>query len=440
MNVLTYRDLVRIRTQLDFPDRTSTFARRVYDERERGVDGLHYRSTLGPMDREVAVRDHSGETRSMLMFGSNNYLGLATHPAVVRRVQEAVAEVGVGVGGPPGLNGNGPLHRLLEERLAALEGQEAALLYGSGYAANLGLMSGLPSSRDFAVYDARSHASFIDGLKLGRVPGRTFSHNDARSLDRTLTEVRGDYRDVFVSVEGVYSMSGDVARLDRIAEVCTRHGAVLIVDDAHGTGVTGPGGHGTAAMFDVAPQVDIVVGTFSKSFAVSGGFVAADRAVVEYLRYFSRSYVFSAAPSPAVCAAVLAGLDVLENEPERHRRLMDNCATLAQGLQARGFEANGLTPIFALPTPAGADVRGMAHAFHRSGIFVNHIEAPIVPVAEQRFRVSVSAQHTPDDLARLLDTVDAVWDEFVRPLGDGATARSAAVADTPTLDAFEGGF
>ena len=439
MSVITYRDLVRIRTQLDYSDRTSTFSNWIYDEREQTIDGLQYRSVLSPMDREVEVRDHSGKTRSMLMFGSNNYLGLATHPTVVERVQEAIAEIGVGVGGPPALNGHGPLHRQLEERLATLEGKESALLYGSGYAANLGLMSALPSSSDFALYDAHSHASFIDGMKLGRVPGKTFAHNDVQSLDRELSAVRDQYRDVFVSVEGVYSMSGDVARLDRITEVCKRHGAVLIVDDAHGTGVTGPNGRGTISMFDVASDVDLIVGTFSKSFAVSGGFIAADREVVDYLRYFSRSYVFSASPSPAVCAAVLAGLDVLEDEPERHARLMDNAATLAQGLQARGFDANGLTPIFSLPAPAGANVRGMAHAFNRRGIFVNHIEAPVVPVTDQRFRVSVSAQHTPEDLVRLLTAVDEVWEEYA-PSTDEADAVPAHSDDAPTLDAYEGGF
>ncbi len=437
MSVITYRDLVRIRTQYNYSDRTSTFSNWIYDERKQTIDGLQYRSVLTPMDREVRVRDHSGETRSMLMFGSNNYLGLATHPLVVKRVQEAVATVGVGVGGPPALNGHGPLHRELEERLAAIEGKESALLYGSGYAANLGLMSALPSSSDFALYDAHSHASFIDGMKLGRVPGKTFPHNDTKALDQMLGEVRDEYRDVFVSVEGVYSMSGDVARLDRITEVCKRHGAVLIVDDAHGTGVTGPGGHGTVAMFDVAPDVDLVVGTFSKAFSVSGGFIAADREVVDYLRYFSRSYVFSASPSPAVCAAVLAGLEVLKTEPERHARLLDNAATLARGLQARGFAANGLTPIFSLPTPAGVDVRGMAHAFNRRGIFVNHIEAPVVPVTEQRFRLSVSAQHTPEDLAQLLTVIDEVWAEYVEGID---TAADAVCDDTPMIDAFEGGF
>ncbi|OZC04468.1 aminotransferase class I/II-fold pyridoxal phosphate-dependent enzyme [Rubricoccus marinus] len=435
MSALTYRDLLRIRTQYGVTKRTSTFAHRIREDRAANIDGLQYRHVLTETDREVTVRDYSGEVRPMRMFGANNYLGFATHPVVVKRVQEAVATYGVGVGGPPALNGHGPLQRELQDRLAALEGQEAALLYGTGYSANVGLMSALPSSKDFAVYDAHSHASFIDGLKLGKVPGRTFPHRDLRALDATLAEVRGDYRDVFVSVEGVYSMTGDVARLDRVAETCTKHDAMLIVDDAHGTGVTGPNGRGTVAMFDVAKEVDVIVGTFSKSFAVSGGFIAANRDIVEYLRYFSRAHVFSASLSSAVCAAVIAGLDVLESEPEIHTRLMDHAANFAETLQGMGFEASGVTPIFSLPAPLGADVRAMAHAFHDRGLFVNHVEAPVVPASEQRFRISLSALHTEEDLAELAGAIEEIWEAYAP-----AEPPTHVEEDMPTLDAFEGGF
>ncbi|MEL6614184.1 MAG: aminotransferase class I/II-fold pyridoxal phosphate-dependent enzyme [Bacteroidota bacterium] len=434
MNVLTYRELLRIRTQFGVAERTVTFADRIRGERDAGVDGLQYRHVLTPTDREVLVRDYSGETRPMRMFGANNYLGFATHPVITERVQKAIAEYGVGVGGPPALNGHGPLQRELQERLAALEGQEACLLYGTGYSANVGLMSALPSSQDLALYDASSHASFLDGLKLGKVKGRSFPHNDIGALDAALAEVRDDYRDVFVSVEGVYSMTGDVARLDRVAEACGRHDAVLILDDAHGTGVTGPRGTGTAAMFDVADQVDVIVGTFSKSFAVSGGFIAANRDIVEYLRYFSRAHVFSASLSTAVCAAVIAGLDVMEQEPEHHDRLMDLSARFAETLQGLGFEASGVTPIFSLRAPAGADVRAMAHAFHDRGLFVNHVEAPVVPASEQRFRISLSALHTEADLAELTEAIESIWATYT------PEEPPAPEADQPRIDAFEGGF
>ncbi len=435
VSALTYRDLLRIRTQYGVHKRTSTFAHGIREDRAANVDGLQYRHVLTPTDREVVVRDYSGQTRSMRMFGANNYLGFATHPVVLQRVKDAISEYGVGVGGPPALNGHGPLQRELQDRLAALEGQEAALLYGTGYSANVGLMSALPSSKDFAVYDAQSHASFIDGLKLGKVSGRTFPHRDYRTLDATLSEIRGDYRDVFVSVEGVYSMSGDVGRLDRAAEIAKKHDSILIVDDAHGTGVTGPNGRGTVAMFDVAKEVDVIVGTFSKSFAVSGGFIAGNRDIVEYLRYFSRAHVFSASLSTAVCAAVIAGLDVLESEPHIHARLMDNAANFAETLQGMGFEASGVTPIFSLPAPRGADVRAMAHAFHDRGLFVNHVEAPVVPASEQRFRLSVSSLHTDEDLAELAGAIEEVWETYTPE-----TPPTEIEEDMPTLDAFEGGF
>ena len=418
-DVLSYRDLVRIRTQLGLSERTHTFSSRIRGERAHAVDGLHFREVLSRTGREVVVRDHAGETRSMLMFGSNNYLDLATHPRVIEAVREAVAEVGVGAGGPPILNGHGPLHRRLEERLAAHEGREDALVFSSGYSANVGLLSALPGPKDLVLYDAEIHASALDGVKLGRIEARPFPHNDARALDAQLDAARERFQDVFVCVEGVYSMSGSVARLDRIGEVCRRHGAALVVDEAHGTGVTGPNGTGTVAMFDAGDQVDVVMGTFSKSFGVSGGFVAADRDVVDYLRYFARSYVFSTAPSTALCAAVLAGLDVMAEEPEHHARLMDNCGYLAEALRGLGFEASGVTAVFPLYVPAGTDVRAAAHDFHRRGLFLNHIEAPAVPTSEQRFRVSLTAGHTRDDLDRLVEAVDDVWARHVRPLGDG---------------------
>ncbi|WP_412062783.1 aminotransferase class I/II-fold pyridoxal phosphate-dependent enzyme [Rubrivirga sp. IMCC45206] len=437
---MSYRDLIRIRSGLGLAERTATFTDWILEERAAGTDGLQYRRVLGPMDRVVTVQSHTGPPRPMLMFGSNNYLGLATHPTVVRRVQRAVAEHGAGVGGPPALNGHGPLHRELEERLADLEGQEAALLYGSGYAANVGLLSALPAPGDLVIYDAHSHASFIDGIKLGRIEGRAVPHGDLRALEAALAAHRPNHRDVFVNVEGVYSMTGDVSRLDRVAELCRRYDAALIVDDAHGTGVTGPGGRGTLAMFDACEAATAVVGTFSKSFAVSGGFVAASRAVVEYLRYFSRAYVFSASPSPAVCAAVLAGLDVIEQEPEIHGRLVENAAVLADGLRALGFEADGVTPIFSLPAPPDADVRAMAHAFDARDVFVNHVEAPVVPAREQRFRLSVSAVHTRADIERLLAAVAEVWAGALPFCGDGAMGGTLPDLDEPTLDAYQGGF
>lgn len=434
----TLRAILRHGQTLGYRDRTRYFQAFFDNLRQTKTDGLHLRLILSPMDREVLVRDHHGIERPMLMFGSNNYLGLANHPYVKERVREAVATYGAGVGGPPLLNGYARIHRELELRLAAWEGQEDALLYGSGYSANVGLVTALPTRRDTVVYDQHSHASFHDGLAMGRVPAVSFPHNDVAALDAHLAALAGTPGDRFVGVEGVYSMNGDVAPLAEIVAVCRKHGAVLLLDDAHGTGTMG-GGRGTGHHFGVAHDVDVVLGTFSKSFAAAGGFVAASRDVVDYLRMFSRAYVFSASMPPATAAAVLAGLDLLEREPEIHAALRANAAYLADGLRRLGFAAHDGSPVFPLPVPTGMDIRAASQAFHRAGMFVNHIEYPAVRIGEQRFRLSVTAAHTQADLDRLLTAVEEVWATFC-PSGDGQAGAQvpAEVQQEATGEGFGG--
>lgn len=428
------KGVLRHGQRLGFHERTAFFHAYMAAARHAHTDGLHLRVVLSPMDREVIVRDYDGVERPMLMFGSNNYLGLANHPYVKGRVRAALDAFGAGVGGPPLLNGYSALHCELEARLAAWEGQEDALLYGSGYGANVGLITALPTRHDAVVYDAHSHASFYDGLAMGRVPGVAFPHNDVAALEKHLAAFDGRPGDRFVGVEGVYSMNGDLAPLDAVVAACKRHGATLLLDDAHGTGVTG-GGRGTAHHFGVAGDVDVVLGTFSKAFGVAGGFVAASRAVVEYLRLFSRPYVFSASPPPTTIAAVLAGLDLLEREPDLHGRLAANAEHLAGGLRRLGFDAHAGSAVFPLPVPLAMNVRAAAHHFHRMGIFVNHIEYPAVRPGEQRFRLSVSAAHTRADLDRLLTAVEKVW-ATLAPRGESSHRAPAPVAEAD--DTFGG--
>ncbi len=220
------------------------------------------------------------------------------------------------MGGPPLLNGYTALHRELEERLAALKGCESAMLFSSGYGANIGLVTALVNQRDRVFYDAYSHASFCDGIKMAGVQSRHFPHNDIDRMERMLEACSGADHDVFVGVEGVYSMDGDLAPLDRLTQICRERGAILLLDDAHGTGVMGKTGRGSAEHFGVEGLVDITMGTFSKTFATTGGFIASTGPIIEYLRYFARSYMFSASLPPVVAAAVIAGLDVIEQEPE----------------------------------------------------------------------------------------------------------------------------
>lgn len=442
MPSLTYRDFVRLSQRLPVRERTALTSELLAGMRDEKTDALLLREVLSPMGREVLVRDHDGHEQPMLMFGSNNYLGLAEHPAVKRRVTETVETWGVGMGGPPLLNGYSELHRELERRLAELEGQEDAIVFGSGYAANLGLISALPGRRDLVLYDSQSHASLIDGLKLGGIESRSVAHNDLAALEAALIEHRATYRDVFVCVEGVYSMSGDVAPLEAVAALCRTHDALLLLDDAHGTGVTGPGGRGTAALFAHSVTPDAVVGTFSKAFSVAGGFVAASRGVIDTLRYFCRAYMFSASLAPPVVAAVLAGLDVIETEPAVHARLMANTARFAAGLQALGHAADERTAIFPLYVPLGVDIRAAAHAFHQRGLFVNHIEHPAVRLAAQRFRFSLTAEHTDADIDRLLAAIAELTAAWPSPgvSGDGQATAPPDLDDEPLPDVFEGGF
>ena len=406
--------------------RTEFFAA-FLDDLERKKQLFCLRCVTSPADREVRVIDPvSGFPRKMLMFGSNNYLGLANHPLVRARAQEAICSFGAGLGGPPLLNGYTALHRALEERLAALKGAEDALVFSSGYAANVGLVTGLASAGDAVVYDAYSHASFCDGIRMAGVQSFRFPHNDVDCLERLLQQKHSTSRDTYVGVEGVYSMDGDLAPLDRLVELCRDHGATLIVDDAHGTGVMGATGRGTAEHFGVEGRVPITMGTFSKAFAVTGAFVAGPKAVINFLRFFARSYMFSASLPPMVLASVLAGLDVLECEPDRLRRLHENVALAAAGLRRLGFPVHPAAAIIPLMVPAGMNIRDAARGFHERGIFVNSVEYPAVPITQQRFRISLMADHTPEDIRRLLTAVEEVWaDAEAESVGETSLAACA---------------
>jgi len=378
-------------------------------------------------DREVEVADaYTGETKKMLMFGSNNYLGLANHPSVKERAHKAIEEFGAGVGGPPLLNGYTSLHRELEQRLAALKGAEDAMIFSSGYGANVGFVSGLMNSDSIVLYDAYSHASFCDGIKMSGAQSFCFPHNNIILLERRLKNLRaGSDKDIFVAVEGVYSMDGDLAPLDKLVDLCKRYTAYLIVDDAHGTGVMGKTGKGTAEYFNVHGKVDFTMGTFSKAFSVTGGFIAGPKAVINYLRYFARSYMFSASLPPVIAAVVLAGLDAITNQPELLEALKNNIKYTAEKLNAIGFESDDKTAIFPLVAPEGMNIRKAAYEFHKKGIFVNSIEYPAVPLSQQRFRISIMAVHTKEDIDRLVEAVKEIFNEYKGVKKEGEFSHAA---------------
>jgi glycine C-acetyltransferase len=381
------------------------------------VDQKHYfymRETSSAADREVEINDlYTGKQRKFLMFGSNNYLGLANHPHVREKVKECINKYGVGIGGPPLLNGYTRLCRSLEDRLAAMKKKEDAVIFSSGYSANIGIVSSLVNKDDLIIYDELSHASLVDGLTMNRKKALRFRHNDVENLSQLLQRYGNQpHRDVFVSVEGVYSMDGDIARLDEIVPVCKKHHTILILDDAHGTGVMGEKGYGTAEHFNVDDGIDVAMGTFSKAFAVTGGFVCASKPLIDYLRFFARSYMFSAALSPMVLAAVHAALDVVEREPRHRKQLSDNIQYLTQKLNTIGFDIHPESPIFVLPVPEYMEIRKAAYQFHQRGIFLNAVEYPAVPRHLQRFRVSLMSNHTKEDMNRLITAIEEVWASF----------------------------
>ncbi len=391
-------------------DRVKQFSRFIEGEYRR--DLLVGREIAGPMGRSALVRDSTtGDVRPMLMFGSNNYLGLANDPQVLTGVREGLSRYGAGVAGPPMLNGTTSLHRELQRRLSRLKCAEDALIYSSGYSANIGWVSGLVGRRDVVVLDRLCHASAFDGLRLTKARVVTFRHNDVTDFEAKLAKVasREDFVNIFVVVEGVYSMDGDLAPLDLIVPLSRRFGAFLVVDDAHGTGVLGENGRGAAEHFGVEGRVDLVMGTFSKALAVTGGFLAGSKEVIEYLRFFSRSYFFSASLPPTTAAAVLAGLDVIEQEPERRQELHENVRYLVQELRSRGIETESSSAIVPVRVPRG--IRRVACRLDDAGIFVNAIEYPAVPKGKERLRVSVTSEHTRQDIDRLVDALTAALEE-----------------------------
>lgn len=371
----------------------------------------YFRQVISPMDREVLVREGS-RTRKMLMFASNNYLGFGNHPYIREKVVECIRKYGCGVGGPPLLNGYHTVIREAEERLAAWKKQDDAIIFSSGFATNLGIVTGLTQAGDMIVYDELSHASFYDGIKYSSARARSFAHNDMEAFGNIMAELPcKPGQTILAAVEGVYSMDGDCAPLDRFTGICRRYGALSVVDDAHGTGVLGETGAGTAEHFNCSADVDIHMGTFSKAFAVSGGFVAADREIINYLRYYARPYMFSASFPPSVAAAVIAGLDLMGKEPWLRRDLLRNVAYTAHLLEQFGLYAPAEAGFITLRTPDTMNIRKAAMAFHKKGIFLNSIEYPAVPLEKQRFRISLTSSHTRQDIDRLVEAVCEIWND-----------------------------
>lgn len=397
-------DLFRAREQgMNFRDAAAAFKQIVKHFESQGHN-LYGRTLLGPTDAEANV-DYPREPgqRRMIILASNNYLGLTTHPKVIEAARQAALNYGTGAGSSPLLVGRFPISAELETKLAAFKGAEEACLFSTGYSANVGVISAVAGKDDLIVLDRLAHASMVDGAKLSGAQVKVFRHNDPAHLERTLIRNRTS-RVKLVCVEGIYSMDGDVAPLDEIYKVTRRHDALLLVDEAHSTGVLGKHGRGAAEHFGLEGKIDLHVGTLSKSLGACGGFVAGPSDLVNYIRYFARAGMFSTAASPMVLAAASAALDVIRDEPHLREQLWTNCRYMHAELLRLGFQLNEApSPVIPVIVGTMKGLRKMTLELHRNNICVNSVPYPAVPHGSERLRISLTANHTRDQLDEAID-------------------------------------
>jgi 8-amino-7-oxononanoate synthase len=345
--------------------------------------------------------------KRLIMLGSNNYLGLTHDPRVMERAEAVARAYGTGCTGSRFLNGTLDLHEELEAELAEFVGMESALVFSTGYQTNLGIISTLVGRGDVAVIDKLDHASIVDGCRLADGETVRFRHNDPADLENALRKAERFPGGKLVVVDGVFSMEGDVADLPSLVPIAKRYGARFMVDEAHSIGVMGPTGAGVVEHFGMTDQVDLIMGTFSKSFASLGGFVAGEEKVISYIKHHARSLIFSASMPPYAVATVKTTLEIMRKEPERRERLWRNARKLKDGLQSLGFNTGGsVTPV--IPIIVGENMKTFLFwkELFEGGVFTNPVIAPAVPEKSARIRTSVMATHTEEQLDRVLEIVE----------------------------------
>jgi 8-amino-7-oxononanoate synthase len=354
---------------------------------------------------EGSVADFHG--RKLIMCGSNNYLGLTTDPRVRQAAIEAINRYGTSCTGSRFLNGTLEMHEQLEHELAEYVGKEAALVFSTGMQVNLGVISSLVGRSDYVILDKEDHASIVDGAKLSFGEAKRFSHQDMAELERLLERLPAE-RGKLLVVDGLYSMEGDIAPLPEIVPLCKKYGVRLMVDDAHAIGVLG-GGRGTAAHFGMTAQVDLIMSTFSKSFASLGGFIAGDEPVIHYIKHHARSLIFSASIPPANAAAALAALHIMRDEPERVAQLAANADYMRAGFRRLGFDIGNSTTAV-IPVIIGSRDLTITtwKALFDAGVFVNPVLSPATQPGRELLRTSYMATHTRAQLDQVLDIFETV--------------------------------
>jgi glycine C-acetyltransferase len=345
----------------------------------------------------------------VINLSSNNYLGLATHPKLKRRALEAIERYGVGSGAVRTIAGTMTLHMALEEKIAQFKHVEASVVFQSGFTANAGTVQALLGKEDIIISDELNHASIIDGCRLSRAEIKVFPHKDVDGCEKILKEISGHKGHKLLITDGVFSMEGDIAPLPQLVELAEQYGCIMMIDDAHSSGVLGKNGRGTVDHFGLHGRVDIQVGTLSKAIGALGGYVCSTRDAIEFLYHRARPFLFSTSHPPSVAAACLAAFEVLEDEPQLIAQLWDNTKFFKAGLQKLGFNTGvSETPI----TPVIVGDAALAHEFSRrlfqEGVFAQGIGFPTVPQGKARIRTIVTATHTEEELTRALATMEKV--------------------------------
>lgn len=369
---------------------------------------IHPRTLEGPTGARARF-----DGRDVINLASNNYLGLANHPRMNAAASKAAAELGAGTGAVRTIAGTMTMHRELERRFAEFKHAEDALMFQSGFVANAGTVAAILDKEDVIVSDRLNHASIIDGARLSRAEIKVFEHRDAEHADALLAESARPGRRQLLVTDGVFSMDGDIARLPELVEVAERRGAIMMVDDAHASGVLGAGGAGTVDHFGLHGRVDVQVGTLSKAIGVLGGFIAGPHELTEWLVNRGRPFLFSTSAPPAVIAACIEALDIIRDEPERLERLWENTRALKAGLQGLGFDTgDSETPITPVISGEEEATQTLARRLFEEGVFCPAIVFPTVAKGRARVRTIVTADHTEADLHEALEIFARVGKEL----------------------------
>jgi len=361
-----------------------------------------FRKLESPQDSEVVVNG-----KRVIMIGSNNYLGLTNHPRVKEAAIKAIEKFGSGCAGSRFLNGNLEIHEELETKLARFFRKEAALIFATGYQTNLGTISALLGRNDVAIIDKYDHASIIDGCRLSFGKVKKYRHNDMRDLERVLEATKDKGK--LIIVDGIFSMEGDIADLPNIVKLAKAYGARVMVDDAHAIGVLGEGGRGTAEHFDLEDQVDLIMGTYSKSLAAIGGFMTGSKEVIDFIKHVGRSMIFSASLPPSLVASVSTALDIIEEQPQLRAQLWKNTHKMLEGYKELGYDTGtSETPIVPIIIKDSMKVYEMCKLLFENGVFVNPVVSPAVPPGRELLRTSYMATHTEEQLNKVLGAFQKV--------------------------------